>query len=282
MAVGVAVGPRSHPWSRDFQWHNHTGPFRALADEQVRHYDRHGYVVVPDLVGADLLAEVTAAIDPFDARTEAFLRSVEGERLSVAEAGAITFSVHLAARSPVLRRLVTDAALTGIAADLIGPDVRLYWDQAVYKKPEKPRSFPWHQDNGYAYVEPQQYLTIWLALTDATTANGCPHVVPGLHRRGTLEHHYVEPLGWECLDDPPATVAAPVAAGGAVVFSSLTPHLTGPNLTAEARKAYIVQYAPDGAERLEGDPTAGPPTARISCDAPDRQFPVVVGGRLVD
>ena len=278
----ASLGPRSHPWNRGFQWHDHAGPFRALSDEQVRHYDHLGYVVVPDLAPPDLLAEVTSAIDPFDAKTEAFLRSIEGERLSIAEAGAITFSVHLAARSPVLRRLVTDAALTGIAADLIGPDVRLYWDQAVYKKPEKPRRFPWHQDNGYAYVEPQQYLTIWLALTDATIDNGCPQVVPGLHRRGTLEHHYVEPLGWECLDDPRSSVAAPVAAGGAVVFSSLTPHLTGPNLTAEVRKAYIVQYAPDGAERLEGDPTAGPPTARVRCDAPDRQFPVVAGGRPVE
>ena len=275
------MGPRPHPWNRGFEWHDHAGPFRTLDGGQVRHYDRHGYVVVPDLVTPDLLAEVTAAIDPFDAKTEAFLRSVEGERLSIAEAGAITFSVHLAARSAVLRRLVTDAALTGIAADLVGPDVRLYWDQAVYKKPEKPRRFPWHQDNGYAYVEPQQYLTVWLALTDATTENGCPEVVPGLHRHGTLEHHYVEPLGWECLDDPPGSVAAPVAAGGAVVFSSLTPHLTGPNLTAEVRKAYIVQYVPAGAERLEGDPAAGPPTARVACDAPDRQFPVVVGGRLV-
>jgi phytanoyl-CoA hydroxylase len=277
----AARGSRRHPWNRGFEWHDHAGPFRTLDGGQVRHYDRHGYVVVPDLVPPDLLAEVTAAIDPFDAKTEAFLRAVEGERLSIAEAGAITFSVHLAARSPVLRRLVTDAALTGIAADLVGPDVRLYWDQAVYKKPEKPRRFPWHQDNGYAYVEPQQYLTIWLALTDATTENGCPQVVPGLHRHGTLEHHYVEPLGWECLDDPPGSVAAPVAAGGAVVFSSLTPHLTGPNLTAEVRKAYIVQYAPAGAEQLVGDPAAGPPTARVPCDAPDRQFPVVLGGRLV-
>lgn len=277
----AARGPRRHPWNRGFEWHDHAGPFRTLDGGQVRHYDRHGYVVVPDLVPPDLLAEATAAIDPFDTKTEAFLRSVEGERLSIAEAGAITFSVHLAARSAVLRRLVTDAALTGIAADLVGPDVRLYWDQAVYKKPEKPRRFPWHQDNGYAYVEPQQYLTIWLALTDATTENGCPQVVPGLHRHGTLEHYYVEPLGWECLDDPPGSVAAPVAAGGAVVFSSLTPHLTGPNLTAEVRKAYIVQYAPAGAERLVGDPAAGPPTARVPCDAPDRQFPVVLGGRLV-
>jgi len=276
------VDPRPHPWNRDFEWRDHAGPFRALDGVQVRQYDRHGYVVVPGLVPVDLLAEVTAAIDSFDDRAEAFLRSVDGERLYIAEAGAITFSMHLAARSPVLRRLVTDPALTGIAADLIGPDVRLYWDQAVYKKPDKPRRFPWHQDNGYAYVEPQQYLTIWLALTDATADNGCPHVVPGLHRLGTIEHHYVEPLGWECLDDPQGTVAAPVAAGGAVVFSSLTPHLTGPNLSADVRKAYIVQYAPDGAERLDGDPTAGPPTARVRCDAPDRQFPVVVGGRLVE
>jgi phytanoyl-CoA hydroxylase len=273
--------PRRHPWNRGFEWHDHTGPFRVLDGAQVRHYDRHGYVVVPDLVPPDVLADVTSAIDPFDAKAEAFLRSVEGERMSIAEAGAITFSVHLAARSPMLRRLVSDAPLTGIAADLVGPDVRLYWDQAVYKKPEKPRRFPWHQDNGYAYVEPQQYLTIWLALTDATVENGCPQVVPGLHRSGTLEHHYVEPLGWECLDDPSDSVAAPVAAGGAVVFSSLTPHLTGPNLTADVRKAYIVQYAPAGAERLEGDPAAGPPTARVSCDASDRQFPVVAGGRRV-
>jgi phytanoyl-CoA hydroxylase len=281
-ASGAPPDPRPHRWNRGFEWCDHTGPFRALGDDQVRHYDRHGYVVVPDLVPADLLAEVTAAIDPFDDRTESFLRTVDGERLFIAEAGAITFSVHLAAKSRVLRRLVTDAALTGIAADLIGPDVRLYWDQAVYKKPEKPRRFPWHQDNGYAYVEPQQYLTIWLALTDATPDNGCPHVVPGLHRLGTIEHRYVDPLGWECLDNPQGTVAAPVVAGGAVVFSSLTPHLTGPNLSADVRKAYIVQYAPEGAERLEGDPTAGPPTARVRCDAPDRQFPVVVAGRLVE
>ena len=48
----------------------------------------------------------------------------------------------------------------------------MYWDQEVYKKPEKPRRVPWHQDNGYTYIEPQQYLTIWLALTDATEEMG--------------------------------------------------------------------------------------------------------------
>src|SRR5690606_18729491 len=156
--------------------------------------------------------------------------------------------------------------------------VDLYWDQAVYKKPEKPRRFPWHQDNGYTYVEPQQYLTVWLALTDATEANGCPVVAPGLHLHGTLAHRYVDPLGFECFETPQRAIAAAVRAGGAVVFSSLTPHLTGPNTTDAVRKAYILQYAPADARILEGDPSAGPPTGERPCDAPGRQFAVLRGG----
>jgi ectoine hydroxylase-related dioxygenase (phytanoyl-CoA dioxygenase family) len=157
----------------------------------------------------------------------------------------------------------------------------MYWDQAVYKKPEKPRPFPWHQDNGYTFIEPQQYLTIWVALTDATIDNGCPWVAPGVHRKGTLAHRYVDPLGYECFDDPPAKVAAPVRAGGAVVFSSLTPHLTGPNTTSETRKAYILQYSHAGSEVLRGDPNSDTPPRREPCNAPSRQFPVLRDGNAV-
>ena len=41
-----------------------------------------------------------------------------------------------------------------------------------------------------------------------------------------------------------------------VVFSSLTPHMTGPNVTDATRKAYILQYAHAGSEVLRGDPQA--------------------------
>ena len=62
------------------------------------------------------------------------------------------------------------------------------------------------------------------------------------------------------------------------MFSSLTPHLTGPNTTDAVRKAYILQYAPTGAEVLRGDPNE-PPATREPCNAPDRQYPVLVDGR---
>ena len=265
---------RRHPLNTSFEWQSPKGPFRGLTGEQADQFDRDGYVVIDDLIDAETLEAVTTEIDRFEAKVDAFLKTQPDERMMIAESGALTVTIHIASRAQVLRDLVTSPALTDLCRDLIGPDVNLYWDQAVYKKPEKPRRVPWHQDNGYTYIEPQQYLTVWLALTDATLDNGCPMVAPGLHKFGTLDHYYVEPLGYECFDAPAKQAAAPVRAGGAVVFSSLMPHLTGPNTTDEVRKAYIVQYAPAGAyTRTDaGD---------VPCDDPVRQFPVLRDGARV-
>jgi ectoine hydroxylase-related dioxygenase (phytanoyl-CoA dioxygenase family) len=267
-----------HPWNTGFEWTFTHGPKQLLTPAQATQFDTEGYVVLEGAFAADEVAEVASELDAIDAQVEQFLRSQEGERMMIAEAGAITFAPHAVVRSKRLRRFVGHPVFTALCADIVGPDANLYWDQGVYKKPEKPRRFPWHQDNGYTFVEPQQYLTCWVALTDATEQNGCPWVAPGLHRYGTLKHTYVEPLGYECFAEPPHRVAAPVEAGGIVVFSSLTPHLTGPNLTDSVRKAYIVQYAPPGARMQQGDPTAGPPTGEMTADAPERQFPVLRDG----
>jgi 3-isopropylmalate dehydratase small subunit len=67
-----------------------------------------------------------------------------------------------------------------------------------------------------------------------------------MHRLGTLTHEET-PLGLRCLRDPKGAAPVEAEAGDIVVFSSLTPHRTGPNLTSEVRKSYILQYAPDGA-----------------------------------
>ena len=121
-------------------------------------------------------------LDALEAEVDAFLQTREDGRFSITETGALTIAIHAVTRSQAAKALSAHPAILGLCADLIGPDVRLYWDQAVYKKTEKPRRVPWHQDNGYTYVEPQEYLTVWLALTDATEENGCPEVAPGAHR----------------------------------------------------------------------------------------------------
>ena len=268
-------GPTRHELNTSFTWNDHAGPFRAVSPDQAHHYDERGYFVLEGALDADEVESVRAAIDPIETGREEELRSMEGGRFFIARADEITFTTHLVLQSALLRTFIGSALFADLCVDLVGPDVRLYWDQAVYKKPGTDSPFPWHQDNGYAFVEPQQYLTCWVALTDATEDNGCPWVVPGLHRLGTLAHEYSD-IGFVCLRDPEEAVPVPAAAGSIVVFSSLTPHSTGPNRTRDVRKAYIVQFAPTGAEVLRPQP--GGAVDRVRADDEGRQFEVLRRG----
>ncbi len=271
----MRVAP-THPMNTGFQWTPAASTRRLVSDEQARTWDEAGYFLLRDAIPPDHLADVRAEIDPWESATAEELRA-QGGSVLIADAEAITFTTHLVARSPALRRFAAGEPFASLCADLVGPDVRLYWDQAVYKKPEPEREFPWHQDNGYTFIEPQQYLTCWVPLVDATVENGCPWVLPGLHHRGTLEHWWT-PVGFQCIEGAEGATPVEANAGDVVVFSSLTPHRTGPNTSDGVRKAYILQYAPDGASVPQ---TGGYSTAGRQ-DHPDRQFLVVSDGRPVE
>ena len=272
-------GATIHPWNRGFQFALPDTVPQVLTDDERAQFARDGYLVVPEIASAEEIAAVTAELDELEAKTDRWLRKQDGARQDIAEADAITFTVACVMRSEAARRFTHHPTMLGLCNDLLGPDVNLYWDQAVYKKTEKPRPFPWHQDTGYTFTNPQHYLTCWVSLNGATVDNGCPWVLPGAFRHGTMLHHWVDPIGWQCLDQVEGAVPAEVPAGGAVVFSSLTPHQTGPNLTNEARKAYIVQYGVAGMQRWLGDwQTDAEPQGMESCDVPERQYPVLRGG----
>lgn len=235
-----------HEFNTDFTWQGAKRPLRRLGEEQARAWDELGYFVIENAIDQAGLDRLIAAIDPFEKAGEEFLRS-KGGRIFIARADEITFTTNLALNSAVVREFVTGRVFQDLCLDLIGPDARLYWDMAVYKKPGTTEPFPWHQDNGYTYVDPQQYITCWVALTDATADNGCPRVVPAAHRQGTYRHQ-ITPLGFVCTrEQPDNAVTVPVKAGSIVVMSSLAPHATGPNLTTNIRKALIAEYIPQGA-----------------------------------
>lgn len=266
--------PRLHPRSRGFAWRRAVPPHRRVTAEQARAWNETGGFLLEAAFTPAEVASVLAELDPVEAEVSAFLATRPGGKAFIAERGNITFAPNLVLRSPALARFCAHPVFADLCHDLIGPDARLYWEQAVYKRPERPGTFPWHQDNGYRYVEPQQYLTCWVALTDATRENGCPWLAPGRHVRGTLEH-WMTPAGWQCLtEDPPDQRAVEAPAGSIVVFSSLTPHRTGPNLSDGVRKSYIVQFAPDGARAVDGD-------TLVPQDDPARQFFVLRGGEPV-
>ncbi len=269
----AAAPPRLHALNRDFRWQDASseGPRRLSADE-VRQFNELGFFVHRGAFTAAEIVAVTAAIDPLEKATDDYVREHKGGRHRLTTTGAITFTAHIVSKSPVLTAFAAHPAIKDICHDLIGDDVRLYWDQSVYKKPEKPQEFPWHQDNGYTFIEPQQYLTLWIPLVDVDEENGCPWIAPGVHKLGTLEH-WVTDIGLVCLKSVPDAVPAPARAGDIVVFSSLAPHRTGPNLRKDSvRKAYILQYAPDGAK------TRLPDGQVLAQSDPVRQFKILENG----
>lgn len=266
---------KRHAYNRDFEWEAHSGPYRRITELQAREFDERGFFVLEDVFDAGTVRKVVSEIDPFEADNDASLRERKSGRLFIERAGEITFTSQLTARAPFFRKFCSGEVFQDLAHDLVGPDVQLYVDQAVYKKPGMEQPFPWHQDNGYAFIEPQRYLTCWIALTGADESNGCPWILPEIHRRGTLVHRRTE-YGWVCAENPKGAVAVPLRPGSIAVFSSLTPHSTGPNRSDDVRKSYIVQFAPMGAEVLSRNEMGC--VVRELVDLRSHTFPILVGG----
>jgi len=271
--------PTPHPLNRDFSWRDPPrgpppdgGRARRLSNGQLNDFAERGFTLLEQVFSAGEIAAVIAAIDPLEQAYERYVTEKQGGNYRLTSSGTITFTAHLVRHSPVLRQFAAHAVFKDVCRDLIGDDVRLYWDQSVYKKTGKPQEFPWHQDNGYTFVEPQQYLTFWIPLVDVDEENGCPWIAPGYHRRGTLSHWPTE-IGLKCLQSAADAVPVPARAGDAILFSSLAPHRTGPNLkSGSVRKAYILQYAPDGAVAIT------PTGERVAQNDPERQFKILDGG----
>jgi len=263
---------RPHSLNHDFTWHTpEPNGLRHLTPQEYRQFNEHGFVKLEGVFTPAEIQSIVAAIDPIEQKGEEWLRG-KGGKVSISEADVITFTTHLVTRSDTLRAFAAHPKIKDICHDLIGDDVRLYWDQSVYKKTGKEQEFPWHQDNGYTFIEPQQYLTLWIPLVDVDEQNGCPWIAPGVHKRGTLEH-WLTPVGFKCLQDVPDAVCVPGKAGDVIAFSSLAPHRTGPNLIkGSVRKAYILQYAPDGSYTIRDG-------VRALQNDPHRQFPILEAGR---
>jgi len=142
--------PRPHPLNGDFQWVDRTVPLRRLTPDQRDAFNRLGFVRVEGVFSPTEVAEVIAAIDPFEAADEQTVREAGGT-VSIATADVITFTTHLVKRSQTLKTFAGHRFFKDLCHDLLADDVRLYWDQSVYKKTGKVQEFPWHQDNGYTF-----------------------------------------------------------------------------------------------------------------------------------
>lgn len=142
---------------------------------------------------------------------------------------------YLALRHPRISKVV---------ASLLGDAPLLFQDMALIKPPFIGSEKPWHQDDAYFSVAPlDSVIGVWIALDEATAANGCMHVIPAGHKIGPKRHHHtfdceIVPGGI----DPSDAVPVELPPGGAMFFHGLLPHQTPPNTSPDRRRALQFHY----------------------------------------
>lgn len=149
--------------------------------------------------------------------------------------------------------LAKNPEILKVVRELCGSDdVSMFQDMALLKPPGGGREKPWHQDNAYFNYEPGTPIVgVWIALDEATTDNGCMHVLPGTHVEGAVPHF--KRRDWQLCDtniDHARDTAVPLPIGGALFFHGLLHHGTPANLTNTRRRAVQLHYLPTSTPKV--------------------------------
>jgi ectoine hydroxylase-related dioxygenase (phytanoyl-CoA dioxygenase family) len=204
---------------------------------QLDDWNNNGYVNAGPLFDSSELAQITEEYDR--------LVTFEGQVLGNPKDGVYPYRAMMNFRSPTLAGVILHPALLEIAVQLLGEDVRFWWDQGINKAAGAGSVIAWHQDNGYQHGRMQPYLTCWLTLDDSSLENGGLEVIPGSHTNGLCKHEMrgVHAVIDESLIATDAAVPLDAKAGDMLFFSSLLVHQTVGNLTNDQqRRAWVIQY----------------------------------------
>lgn len=115
-----------------------------------------------------------------------------------------------------------------------------------------------HQDSSFLHTTPLSCIGIWLAIEDATCANGCLWALPGSHK-GPLARRFVRgPDGAVSFDQSAGSwplqdgVPLEVPAGTLVVLHGQLVHWSSENKSEVSRHAYSMHIV-DGAAQYTHD-----------------------------
>ena len=155
-------------------------------------------------------------------------------------------------KSAVLAGLVPHVGT--LACRAVGfPELVLFHDHLLGKPPGG-EDMDWHQDYSYLPLDRPDGLTLWIALDDSTTENGCLYYVYGSHLWGERR------AGWGLTgdDDPRAGlppidagpdepgVAAPAMAGWGIAHHANLWHRSPANKSVRPRRTWILSFvSPD-------------------------------------
>lgn len=156
-------------------------------------------------------------------------------------------------KSPLYRALPFAPKVKEAITAFIGDRYILHLDQSFWKPAKTGLGTQWHQDNAYFKIaDPWKGVAMWIAIHDATVANGTMHVIP--ERILEQYEHSKDPQGTahiRCYPPENEAVAVELPAGGALFFAYGTPHCTRQNSTDRDRAGVALHFLHEDFARPE-------------------------------
>ncbi len=213
-------------------------------------FDRDGFVLVEGYLSPDEAGEINENIQRFidevlpkSPDTTAFYEDVD-------DPASIKRLQNMADLDPYFGELFQSDRFTSLAGFLLADGVVPKNPQWFNKPARVGAVTPPHQDGFYFMLEPNEAITLWIALDDIDEENGCMRYVRGSHRRGMRPHRSSNVLGFSqgvsdySEEDRALEVAMRAKPGDLFAHHSMIIHRADANRSDRRRAALgLVYYA---------------------------------------
>ena len=96
------------------------------------------------------------------------------------------YNAHLI--SPLLDEVTHNPKILDAVQSLIGRDILVCGTTLFIKNSNEKGFVSYHQDAKYIGLEPHNWVTAWVAITDSNEHNGCMRMWPGSHKDNLKDH----------------------------------------------------------------------------------------------
>ena len=206
----------------------------ALNPEQLSQYKNEGYVSPIDIFTSEEAEKIKAEIEFIE-------KKWPNELIGIGRN-----NVHYI--STVLDQVCHNSKILDSVESIIGKNILVGGTTLFIKDPDNKGFVSWHQDAKYIGFEPHNWVTAWLAVTEASEENGCMRMWPGTHKekirvhKDTFNKNNLLTRGQTIQDIKIAdTVPNILKSGQLSLHHPMIVHGSGPNKSNNRRIGFVIQ-----------------------------------------
>ena len=145
-----------------------------LSSNQLKQYKDEGFVSPINIFSKEKAKEIRDEIELIE-------KEIPGE---LDKSGR--YNAHLI--SPLLDEVTHHPKILDAVQSLIGKDILVCGTTLFIKNPYEKGFVSYHQDAKYIGLEPHNWVTAWVAITDSNEHNGCMRMWSGSHKDSLKDH----------------------------------------------------------------------------------------------